>query len=52
METLANVLINALKTYQAQSMPYNSDTTADLATSQSDGPVPDVDTIGLGDAPL
>ena len=49
-ETLADVLINALQTYQAQSMPSNSDTTVDLATPQSDGPGPVVDTTGLGDA--
>jgi hypothetical protein len=51
METLADVLINDLQTYQAQNMPYNSDTTVDLATPEDDGagPVPVVDAIELSD---
>ena len=50
MKTLVEVLINDLQTYQAQNMPYNSDTTVDLATPEDGaGPVPVVDAIELSD---
>ena len=45
VQNLVDMLMNALQTYQAQTTPSSSDTTADFATPQDTDPVPVVDEL-------
>ena len=52
VQSLVNVLISALQTYQAQNTPSNFNSTADFAVPEDTGPEPEpvVDAMELADA--
>ncbi|KAI0000938.1 hypothetical protein BJV77DRAFT_250724 [Russula vinacea] len=52
VQSLVNVLISALQTYQAQNAPSNFNSTADFAVPEDTGPEPEpvVDAMELADA--